>query len=134
MSRSRALAELDRLRRRERDDARRRLADARHAQACIDERRRGWRRRLEAEAAAGDDDPAALAHWLEGCRARERALAAEAARAAEAVATAAEADRLAQLRVEQVETLRARARAAARRAAMQREQRWLDELKPMPGE
>jgi flagellar biosynthesis chaperone FliJ len=128
----RALAELERLRRRARDDARRRLADARSALAALEQRRRGWRARLDAEAGSCED-PAALPRWLEGCRTRERALAAEAERLAAAVAAAERDHRTAQLQLEQIEALRARARESARREALARDQRRLDDLKPMPG-
>jgi len=128
----RALAQLERLRRRALDAARRRLVEARAAQAALERRRRGWRDRLAAEAAAATD-PAAVPRWLEACRIRERALAAEAARLAEAVAAAERDQRRARLELEQIEALRARARATARREALAREQRRLDDLKPMGG-
>jgi hypothetical protein len=75
-----------------------------------------------------------MARWLEACRTREQALAAEAARLAQAVAAAERAHGAARLQLEQIEALRARARATARREALAREQRWLDELKPMRGD
>jgi flagellar biosynthesis chaperone FliJ len=124
-----ALAELERLRRRARDDARRRLAAARDAHAACERRRRGWRADAAAEAAAAPG-PADLQDWVEACLGRERALAAEAARLAATVAAAERALRAADLGLEQIATLRARARAAARRDAQRREQRRLDELRP----
>ncbi|NBB70772.1 MAG: hypothetical protein GVY33_10700 [Alphaproteobacteria bacterium] len=127
-----ALAELERLRRRARDDARAHLVAARAAHAACEQRRRGWRGGVDAEAAAARA-PADLQHWLEACRSRERGLAAEAARLAAAVDEAERALRAAELRLEQIEALRARARAAARRDALRREQRRLDELRPFGG-
>jgi hypothetical protein len=131
----RALAELERLRRRERDEAERRLIEARTALAACENRRRGWRRRLETEAdvAARGDDRAGLSRWVEASRARERALAAEAAHLAEAFAGAQKAQRAAELKLEQIQTLLTGAREARRRDALRREQRWLDDLKPMRG-
>ena len=122
-----ALATLERLRRRERDDAERKLIAARSARDALQRRRRGWREHLEAEAAAGED-PAALPRWLEACRTRERALAAEAARLEAAVATAEAAHRRARLALEQIETLRERGRTEGRRRALAHAQRRLDEL------
>jgi hypothetical protein len=132
MTDPRALAEVERLRRRACDAAQRRLADARGAAAELERRRRGWRSRLDAEARDAAD-PAALARWLEGCRRRERALAGEAARLAAAVAEAERDHRAARLGLEQIEALRANARARARRAALAREQRRLDDLAPRCG-
>jgi flagellar biosynthesis chaperone FliJ len=105
MSDPRTLARLEQLRRRARDDARHRLAEAR----------------------------AALPRWLEACRTRERALAREAERLAAAVAAAERAYRTARLQLEQIEALRARTRETARREALRRDQRRLDDLKPMSG-
>jgi flagellar biosynthesis chaperone FliJ len=132
MTDPRALAELERLRRRACDTAERRLVEARHRFAACEERRRGWRARLDAEAADAPDT-ASVARWLEACRTRERALAEEAARLADVVAAAERERRTAQLQLEQIEALRARQRESARRAALRREQRRLDELKPMRG-
>ncbi len=125
-----ALARLEQLRRRARDTAQRRLVEARAAHAAFEQRRLGWRARIEAEAERAED-PTSLPRWLEGCRVRERALADEAARLAAAVAEAERAYRDARLAVEQIETLRAHAREAERREALRREQRWLDDLGPM---
>jgi len=133
MTPPRALAELKRLRRRARDEAQRRLVAARARQVALEERRRGWRRHVEAEAAAAGEDPRAIGRWLEGCRWRERALADEAAALVGEVAAAGRAHRQAELELEQLETLEARARTATRRATLHREQRWLDDLGPMRG-
>ena len=127
-----ALAELERLRRRARDDARAHLVTARAAHAACERRRRGWRAGVDAEAAAAGA-LGELQRWLEACRTRERRLAAEAARLAAAVDEAERALRAAELRLEQIEALRARARAAARHDALRREQRRLDELRPLGG-
>jgi hypothetical protein len=132
MTDPRALRELERMRRRACDGAEQRLVQARHTLAAFEERRRGWRARLDAEAAAATD-PASMARWLEACRTRERALADEAARLADDLADADRARRTAQLRLEQIEALLARRRETARRTALRREQRRLDDLKPMRG-
>lgn len=132
MSDPRTLARLEQLRRRARDDARHRLAEARAALAALERRRRGWRDRLDTEAGAAED-AAALPRWLEACRTRERALARQAERLAAAVAAAERAYRTARLQLEQIEALRARTRETARREALRRDQRRLDELKPMSG-
>jgi flagellar biosynthesis chaperone FliJ len=122
-----ALATLERLRRRDRDEAERKQIAARSTRDALQRRRRGWRERLEAEATAGED-PAALPRWLEACRTRERALAAEAARLEGAVAAAEAAHRRARLALEQIEVVRERARTEGRRRALAHAQRRLDEL------
>jgi len=104
----RTLGQLAALRRRARDAARQRLAQARAEHTRLEDARRGWREHVPAERAAAGDDAVSLARWLDARRAQEGALAAEAARLAAVVTDAANAQTEAELKLEQIDTLAAR--------------------------
>lgn len=126
------LDQLRHLRERQRDIARQALGAAVAAERRFDEQRRGWRRRVEAEATSAGADTCAYERWVDACRTHERLTEPQALELRQRVAEAEHVYRLTDRAVEQLESLEAERCRVERRAAERRMQRQLDDVRRPP--